>query len=72
MASNHLFLIRYRLDAQARSVEVQSEAETLTPEQARFHLESLHTSALPAQITDVEVVTLADAGPAGAGQQLYP
>ncbi|MEK1904511.1 MAG: hypothetical protein AAAB13_01915 [Pseudomonas sp.] len=73
MSDTYLFLISYRLDSQARTTEVESEAEILTPEQARFHLESLHTSVLPAEITDVQVRPLAQSSQgAPAGHKLYP
>ncbi len=73
MTQKYLFVVRYEVDGQARSIEVESEAESLTPEQARFHLESMHTSVLPAQITEVQVHKLADASREGAvGHQLQP
>jgi len=73
MAKKYMFLIRYSLNAHAHSIEVESEAEALTIEQARFYLESLHTSQLPAQILDVEVSKLPESSQgAPAGRQLQP
>ncbi|WP_339411402.1 hypothetical protein [Pseudomonas sp. EA_35y_Pfl2_R5] len=73
MPKKHMFLVRYSLNAQTHSVEVESEAEVLTPEQARFYIESLHTAKLPAQITQVQVSELkkSEHG-APVGRQLNP
>lgn len=60
MSRNHYFLVSYRLGKQKKSTEVQAGASVLTPEQARYHVESLHSSDLPSEITDIEVKPLGD------------
>lgn len=68
MSKNHYFLVSYRLGKQRKSTEVQTGAPVLTPEQARYHIESLHSSDLPNDITDVEVTPLGDAADQEPGQ----
>lgn len=55
MSKKYRFLINYHLKNQPQSTEVETEVEALTPEQARFHVESLHTSELPLDITEVQI-----------------
>lgn len=55
MAKKYDFLVSYILDNQPTSVTVQADSESLTPDQARFYVQSLHTEALPGAITDVQV-----------------
>lgn len=40
--ASHLFLISYILDDQPMTCELHSEADTLSREEARRHLEALH------------------------------
>ncbi len=69
MSRNHYFLVSYRLGKQKKSTEVQMGASVLTPEQARYHIESLHSSELPSEITDIEVKPLGDSSEQEPGQQ---
>lgn len=69
MSRNHYFLVSYRLGKQKKSTEVQTGASVLTPEQARYHVESLHSSELPSEITDIEVKPLGDSSEQEPGQQ---
>ncbi|HSC83423.1 MAG TPA: hypothetical protein VLC30_07360 [Pseudomonas sp.] len=55
MPNRYRFVISYQLQGQVKSTEVTSDVDSMTPAQARYHLESLHTSALPADITAVEI-----------------
>ncbi|GAB3395500.1 hypothetical protein [Azotobacter armeniacus] len=58
MAKKHLFLVSYILNNQPQSTEVESEAEALSVDQARFHVAALHTSDVSADITDVQVTKI--------------
>ncbi|AYF86742.1 hypothetical protein SA496_11665 [Pseudomonas sp. JS3066] len=58
MSTKTLFLISYILDNQPRSVEVESDAEAMTPDQARYYLGSIHTSSSPEAFTDVQVTRI--------------
>lgn len=58
MAKKHHFLVSYILNNQPQSTEVESDAETLSVDQARFHIAALHTSEKPADITDVQVTKI--------------
>ncbi len=58
MSKNTFFLIRYRLDNQPCTVEVEVEGEAMTPDQARYYLGSIHTSASPEAFTDVQVTRI--------------
>ncbi|MBM7061912.1 hypothetical protein JQX08_14470 [Pseudomonas sp. UL073] len=62
MASPHKFLVSYTIKDQAHSTEVLSEAESLTPDQALFHLQGLHGDCLPGDITVVEVKPISHPG----------
>lgn len=55
MAKKYLFLVSYILDNQPQSTTLDIDSESLTPEQALSHLQSLHTTALPGLITDVQI-----------------
>ncbi|KIP96623.1 MULTISPECIES: hypothetical protein [Pseudomonas] len=68
MSRNHYFLVSYKLGSQKKSTEVQAAAPALTPEQARHHIESLHSSELPSEITDIDVKPLGDTGDQEPGQ----
>ncbi|TBU83539.1 hypothetical protein [Phytopseudomonas dryadis] len=68
MSKNHFFVVSYRLGKHSRSTEVQAEAPALTPEQARYHIESLHSDALPSDITDIQVQPLGKATSQEPGQ----
>lgn len=68
MSKNHYFLVSYRLGRQKKSTEVQAGAPVLTPEQARYHIESLHSSEQPSEITDIEVKPLGEATEQEPGQ----
>lgn len=52
------FRIHYELEGQPCSHEVDAPSGNLTPDQARFQLESLHSDANPADITDLRIVPL--------------
>jgi hypothetical protein len=54
MAKKYDFLVSYILDNQPKSVTVQADSESLTPDQALFYLQSLHGEAQPGAITDVQ------------------
>ncbi|AEF22784.1 MULTISPECIES: hypothetical protein [Pseudomonas] len=69
MSRNHYFLVSYRLGKQKKSTEVQAGASVLTPEQARYHIESLHSSELPSEITDIQVTPRGGASDQEPGQQ---
>ncbi|ACO76296.1 hypothetical protein AvCA_00290 [Azotobacter vinelandii CA] len=58
MTRKHHFLVSYILNDQPQSTEVESEAETLSIDQARFHIAALHTAEKPADITDVQVTRI--------------
>ncbi|MNQ27785.1 hypothetical protein D3C85_410500 [compost metagenome] len=58
MTKKTLYLISYILNDQPCSVEVTSDSEAMTPDQARFYLGSLHTSESPESITDVQVTRI--------------
>lgn len=68
MSRNHYFLVSYRLGKQQKSTEVQAGAPVLTPEQARYHIESLHSDELSSEITDIDVKPLGDASEQEPGQ----
>ncbi|MFV9657623.1 hypothetical protein ACNFCK_22275 [Pseudomonas sp. NY15366] len=53
-----LHLISYILHNQPHSVEVESDREQLTPDQARFYLSALHTFEWPNEFTDVQVTRI--------------
>ncbi|MBD9416159.1 hypothetical protein IB234_16485 [Pseudomonas sp. PDM16] len=55
MTKKYDFLVSYILDNQPKSTTVHADSESMTPNQARFYLQSLHTHALPDTITDVQV-----------------
>ncbi|GAB3464941.1 hypothetical protein [Azotobacter salinestris] len=58
MAQKHLFLVSYILDNQPQSTEIESEAETLSVDQAHAHIAALHSAQKPANITDVQVTRI--------------
>lgn len=53
-----LHLISYILHNQPQSVEVESDREQITPDQARFYLSALHTFEWPNEFTDVQVTRI--------------
>ncbi|ARS48964.1 MULTISPECIES: hypothetical protein [Pseudomonadaceae] len=53
-----LHLISYILNNQPHSVEVESDREELTPDQARCYLSALHTFEWPDEFTDVQVTRI--------------
>lgn len=55
MAKKNLFLVSFILDNQPQSREIESDAETLTPEQALAALREKHTELAAGRITDVQV-----------------
>ncbi|MGY4531939.1 hypothetical protein ACVW0Y_001055 [Pseudomonas sp. TE3786] len=69
MSGTYPFVVHYRLHGQARSVEVQSNSEAFTPEQARSHVESLHSSVTSSDITDISVTAGQHGGPSQPGRQ---
>ena len=54
MSKKYDFLVSFILDNQPQSVTVQADSETLTPQQALFYLQALHSEARPGAITDVQ------------------
>lgn len=71
MSRSHYFLVSYRLGKQKKSTEVQAGASVLTPEQARYHIESLHSSELPNEVTDIQVTPRGGASDLQPGQQRH-
>lgn len=55
-------LISYILHNHPHDTMVESASEVLTPEQARLHLNTLHTFEWPSDITDVRVTSLSAQG----------
>ncbi|HBO5746252.1 TPA: hypothetical protein L4718_003052 [Pseudomonas aeruginosa] len=53
--ASQLFLISYILDDQPMTCELHSEAETLSREEARRHLEALHRPHDAEAISDIQV-----------------
>ncbi|WAJ35520.1 hypothetical protein OU800_12800 [Pseudomonas sp. GOM7] len=53
-----LHLISYILHNQPHSVEVESNREQITPEQARVYLSALHTFEWPNEFTDIQVTRI--------------
>ncbi|HBO7264482.1 hypothetical protein, partial [Pseudomonas aeruginosa] len=51
--ASHLFLISYILDDQPMTCELHSEADTLSREEARRHLEALHRPHDAEAISDI-------------------
>lgn len=72
MSKKHCFLVSYIIDNQPQSTEVEAEEETLTPEQARYYLESLHRSTPNAHITDVQVTKILHSRESGTTPGHYP
>lgn len=60
MAKKNLFLVSYILDNQPQSCEIESDAQTLTPEQARSTIEARNPDAGANMITDVQVQHMVD------------
>lgn len=58
MSEKHLFLVSYILDNQPQSTELESDKDSITPEEAQHYVEALHTSAQPSDITDVQVTRI--------------
>lgn len=58
MAKKHLFLVSYIIKGQPQSVEVESDTESLTPDQALYHLQGLHSESVSGDITDVQVMRI--------------
>lgn len=68
MAQPPRFRIHYELEGQPCSHEVDAPRGNLTPDQARFQLESLHSDSNPADITELRIVPLTPCeGEAGPG-----
>jgi len=55
MAKKNRYLISYILNNQPQSVEIESDIEGMTPEQARFHLITVNCFEWPDAFTDVQV-----------------
>ncbi|WP_150302763.1 hypothetical protein [Pseudomonas saliphila] len=53
MGKKNLFLVSYILDNQPASCEIESDAQTLTPEQALTMIKEQHSGT--GKITDVQV-----------------
>ena len=58
MSKSKVFLVSYILDNQPQSSEVESEAESLTPEQAKQIIQGQNPSVSVDKITDVQVQPL--------------
>jgi len=55
MQQTRTFTVNYRLYDQPYTIEVNSFSGSLTPDQARFYVQSRHAEANPADITDIEI-----------------
>lgn len=55
MPDTQTFTVHYRLHNQPYSIEVNSFSGSLTPDQARFYVQSRHAEANPADITDIRI-----------------
>ncbi|HCL4197341.1 TPA: hypothetical protein N2C35_005330, partial [Pseudomonas aeruginosa] len=53
--ASQLFLISYILDDQPMTCELHSEADTLSREEARRHLQALHRPLDAEAISDIQV-----------------
>lgn len=69
MSGKFPFVVHYRLKGQPRRVEVDSETEAFTANQARDHVQSLHTSVDSSDITDIDVTAGQHGGPNEPGHQ---
>ena len=58
MAFKHRFLVSYILNNQPRSTEIETEIESLKPEQTRAYLEALHATRGSDSLTDIQVTGL--------------
>lgn len=56
--SKRLHLISYILHNQPQTVEVETNNDEMTPEQARLYLNTIHTFEWPNEITDVQVTRI--------------
>lgn len=56
MLKEHRFLVSYIINNQPRSTELCLENETLTPEEARVHLENARAIDADEVITDIQVM----------------
>lgn len=59
--SKPIHLISYILHNQPHTVQVESDSDELTPDQARFYLNAIHTFEWPSEITDVQVTRVSQA-----------
>jgi hypothetical protein len=55
MSETRTFTVNYCLHGQPYSIEVNSFSGSLTPDQARFYVQSRHAEANPADITDIRI-----------------
>ncbi|MDF3864050.1 hypothetical protein P3W53_06245 [Pseudomonas denitrificans (nom. rej.)] len=55
MSETRTFTVNYRLHDQPYSIEVNSFSGSLTPDQARFYVQSRHAEANPADITEIQI-----------------
>ncbi|MHA6493109.1 hypothetical protein ACX0MV_07660 [Pseudomonas borbori] len=55
MSKSNCFLVSYIFDNQPHSEEVTVDAESLTPEQARGHIQPLHGAG---ELTDIQVTRI--------------
>jgi hypothetical protein len=58
MSRQQRFLISYIQDNQPASIEVLSDADTLSPDDAREYVTASLKSPVPARITDIQVVSI--------------
>lgn len=58
MSRQHRFLISYINDNQPESIEVFSDADSLTIDDAREYVTASLKSPVPARITDIQVVSI--------------
>jgi len=58
MAFKNRFLVSYILNNQPKSTEIETEMESLLPEQTRSYLEALHATRGSDSLTDIQVTGL--------------
>lgn len=56
MKSNQRFLVSYIFKNQPQSLEVNADAETLSPDDVRPYIEAIHSSDSSAKVSDIQVM----------------
>lgn len=56
MKSNQRFLVSYLFKNQPQSLEVNANAESLSPDDVRPYIEAIHSSELAGRISDIQVM----------------